>query len=111
MVFYRLGAGFLVGLSLPFMVKDLVYMTISNAFLRPHLKFRMERERLDKDRAVSTKMLDNYLKDTVGSFLIFWFVIGPVLYDAYIRKNDEQEKKDAAPKLNEIGHIEDDKYT
>jgi hypothetical protein len=49
MVFYRLGAGLICGLTLPFMVKDLVYMTLSNAFLRPHLKYRIEKERLHKD--------------------------------------------------------------
>jgi len=83
MVFYRLAAGFAFGVTLPFLVKDLVYMTISNAFLRPHLKYRLERERLDKDRAVSTKMLDNYVRDVFGSFLVFWIIIGPVVYQAY----------------------------
>ncbi len=85
MVFYRLGAGFLFGLTVPFLVKDLVYMTIANAFLRPHLKYRLERERLHKDRAVSTKMLDNYVKDVFGSFLLFWVAIGPIVYEAYFR--------------------------
>jgi hypothetical protein len=86
MVFTRLAAGFVCGLTLPFMVKDLVYMTLSNAFLRPHLKFRIEREHLHRDRATSTTMLDNYIKDVVGSFIVFWFAIGPVVYDAYFRK-------------------------
>jgi hypothetical protein len=99
MVFYRLGAGLIFGLTLPFMVKDLVYMTLSNAFLRPHLKFRIERERLHKDQAVSTRMLDSYLKDIFGSFLIFWAAIGPVVYEAYFRKSEmsQQEKLAAAP--------------
>lgn len=86
MVFYRLGAGFLFGLTLPFMVKDLVYMTISNAFLRPHLKYQLEKERLDKNRAVSTTMLDNYIKDVVSSFFIFWLAIGPVVYESYFKR-------------------------
>ena len=93
MVFYRLGAGFVFGLTLPFLVKDIVYMTIANAFLRPHLKYRLERERLDKDRAVSTKMLDNYVKDVVGSFLLFWLAIGPVVYEAYFKK-DQNEREE-----------------
>jgi hypothetical protein len=99
MVFYRLGAGLICGLTLPFMVKDLVYMTLSNAFLRPHLKYRIERERLHKDQAVSTRMLDSYLKDIFGSFLIFWAAIGPVVYEAYFRKSEmtQQEKQAAAP--------------
>ena len=109
MVFYRLAAGFAFGVTLPFVVKELVYMTISNAFLRPHLKYRLERERLDKDRAVSTKMLDNYVKDVFGSFLVFWLVIGPVVYQAYFKKDPALDQK--GPKREEIGHIEDDKYT
>ena len=88
MVFYRLGAGLIFGVTLPFMVKDLVYMTLSNAFLRPHLKFRIERERLHKDQAVSTRMLDSYLKDIFGSFVIFWAALGPVVYEAYFRKSE-----------------------
>ena len=94
MVFYRLGAGLIFGVTLPFMVKDLVYMTLSNAFLRPHLKFRIERERLHKDQAVSTRMLDSYLKDIFGSFVIFWAALGPVVYEAYFRKTEmtQQEK-------------------
>ena len=94
MVFYHLGAGLICGLTLPFMVKDLVYMTLSNAFLRPHLKFRIERERMHKDQAVSTRMLDSYLKDIFGSFLIFWAAIGPVIYEAHFKKSEmsQQEK-------------------
>jgi hypothetical protein len=92
MVFYRLAAGFAFGVTVPFLVKDLVYMTISNAFLRPHLKYRMEKERLDKDRAVSTTMLDNYVKDVFGSFIVFWFVLGPVIYEAYFKKDPKVDQ-------------------
>lgn len=93
MVFYRLGAGLIFGVTLPFMVKDLVYMTLSNAFLRPHLKFRIERERLHKDQAVSTRMLDSYLKDIFGSFVIFWAALGPVVYEAYFRKSEMTQQQ------------------
>lgn len=86
MVFTRLAAGFVVGLTVPFMVKDMVYMTIANAFLRPHLKFRIEKEKQDPGKAVTTQMLDSYLKDIVGSFLLFFVAIGPVVYDQYFKK-------------------------
>lgn len=43
MVFIKFGLGFLVGVSVPFMVHNTVYMTIANSFLRPHLKFRIEK--------------------------------------------------------------------
>jgi hypothetical protein len=49
MVFGRLGFGFAVGVTVPFLVNDMVYMTIANSFLRPHLKFRIERDKLKKD--------------------------------------------------------------
>ena len=90
MVFYRLGAGFLVGIAVPFMVKDLVYMTIASSFLRPHLKWRIQREKLHKDKAVTTQMLDGYVKDVVGSFLLFWVAIGPIVYEAYFKKEPSQ---------------------
>jgi hypothetical protein len=57
--------GFVVGCAVPFLVNDMIYMTIANSFLRPHLKFRIERERLHKDQAVPTAMLDSYLKDAI----------------------------------------------
>lgn len=56
-------------------------------------------------------MLDNYIKDVVSSFFIFWLAIGPVVYESYFKKQDDQQQKQVAPKLNEIGKIEDDKYT
>jgi hypothetical protein len=86
MVFTRLACGFAVGIAVPFMVKDMVYMTIANAFLRPHMKYRIEKERLDPNKAVTTNMLDSYIKDVIGSFLLFFLAIGPVVYDQYFKK-------------------------
>lgn len=56
----------------------------------------MDREALDKNKAVSTQMLDSYLKDVVGSFLLFFIVIGPVTYQSWwnvkqIKENEVQE--------------------
>ena len=86
MVFTRLGFGFLVGVGIPYMVNDMVYMTIANSFLRPHLKYMIDRERISKDKAVTTQMLDAYVKDVVGSFFLFFIAIGPVVYDSYFKK-------------------------
>ncbi len=110
MVFYRLGTGFICGLAIPYMVNDLVYMTISNSFLRPHLKYRIDKEGLSKDHAVNLNMLDSYIKDVIGSFLLFWIAIGPVVYESCIKKNQAVEEAKKAPKRDEIGNIEDDKY-
>lgn len=93
MVFVRLGLGIFVGVAVPFMVKDMVYMTIANSFLRPHLKYRIERERLHKDKAVTTGMLDSYVKDVVGSFLLFFVAIGPVVYECYFKKVKPEDEK------------------
>lgn len=49
MVFLRLGLGLASGIAIPFMVNDMVYMTIANSFLRPHLRFQIEREKLKKE--------------------------------------------------------------
>lgn len=80
------------------MVDHTVYMTIANSFLRPHLKYRIEKEKLQKDRAIPVSMLDAYIKDMVGSFLLFWVVIGPVVYQTYFKKQP-------------VSFSEDDKYT
>jgi hypothetical protein len=113
MVFYRLGFGLFAGIAIPFMVKDMVYMTIANSFLRPHLKFRIEREQISKEKAVSVQMLDSYVKDVVGSFLLFFVAIGPVVYENYFKKQKVlgEDGEPLPPQKDEIGHIQEDKYT
>ena len=39
-------------------------------------------------------MLDNYIKDTVSSFVLFFFVIGPVVYKCYFKKEEKEEVED-----------------
>ncbi len=92
MVFTKLGLGLVAGMTIPFMVSHNIYMTIANAFLRPHLQFRIEREKMKKELAIPTYMLDSYIKDVVGSFLLFFVVIGPVVYQEFTgRKLQEQQ--------------------
>lgn len=110
MVFVRIGMGVFVGFAVPFMVKDMVYMTIANSFLRPHLRFRIERDLMQKDKAVSTTMLDSYLKDVIGSFLLFFVAIGPVVYECYFKKVDPEDEK-KMPQKDVIGEVQEDKYT
>lgn len=111
MVFTRLGAGFICGIAVPFLVNDMVYMTIANSFLRPHLKFIIERERLKRDQAVPTQMIDSYLKDVIGSFLLFFIAIGPVVYESTIKKTTGAGAAGGTGRKEEVGEIEDDKYT
>lgn len=108
MVFLKLGLGLCTGIAVPFLVNEMTYMTIANSFLRPHLKYRIEREKLHKDKAVSTQMLDSYVKDVVGSFFLFFVAIGPVIYYSYFKK---KQMEDMIPKKDEVGKIDDDKYT
>jgi hypothetical protein len=108
MVFTRLGLGFIVGCAVPFFVNEMVYMTIANSFLRPHLRYQIERAKLKKEQAVSTYLLDSYVKDVVGSFFLFFVAIGPVVYSTVIKKRQAENN---IPKRDEIGQVEDDKYT
>lgn len=39
-------------------------------------------------------MLDNYLKDVARSFLLFFIVIGPVIYKDYFAKPKIEESKE-----------------
>lgn len=86
MVFTRIGLGIMVGIAVPFMVNEMVYLTIANSFLRPHLRYRIERSKLKEELAVPTRLLDSYIKDVVGSFFLFFIAIGPVVYYTVIKK-------------------------
>ena len=85
MVFFKLSVGLISGVTLPFLVNEMTYMTIANSFLRPHLKFKIQRDNLEENKAVPTQMLDAYVKDVVGSFFMFFVVIGPVIYESYFK--------------------------
>ena len=87
MVFFRLGLGLVTGITIPMIVHHNVYMTIANSFLRPHLRFQIEQAKLTKDHATQTETLDSYIKDVVGSFLLFFVAIGPVVYYTHFKKD------------------------
>ena len=108
MVFVKLTVGFLTGVTIPFFVNEMTYMTIANAFLRPHLKFKIQKDNLETNKAIPIPMLDAYVRDVVGSFLMFFVVIGPVIYESYIKQKKLEE---IIPKREEAGKIVDDKYT
>jgi len=108
MVFLKLTLGFITGVTVPIFVNEMTYMTIANAFLRPHLKFKIQKANLETNKAVPTQMLDAYVKDVVSSFFMFFVVIGPVLYESYFK---QKQLDDAMPKREELGKVSDDKYT
>jgi hypothetical protein len=88
MVFNRLGAGFITGMFISCNAHEYVYMTIASCFVRPHWRFqKLKKERISKEMAVPTELLDSYVKDVLGSFALFWVIIIPVFYKAYISKD------------------------
>ena len=95
MVFVRFAAGLTVGLTLPLMCHENVYLLIATSFLRPHLKYRMEAASRHKDIAISTDSLDSYLIDVAKSFVLFFILIGPVVYKTHYLGED------LTPKSNE----------
>ena len=80
MVFYRIGAGVFVGIVVPLISPNIIYMAIANGFLRPHLAFRILKQKRGPYVATSTQMLDTYLKDVFSSILLFPFVLVPLAY-------------------------------
>ena len=62
---------------------------------------------MDKNKAITYQMIDDYLKDVFKSFLIFFIVIGPLVYQEYFKKEEHTKE---LPKTDQDGLIED-KYT
>ena len=108
MVFLRLGLGFVTGLTIPLLVHDNIYLTIASSFLRPHLRFRIEQSKLTKAHATQTETLDTYLKDVVGSFLLFFVAIGPVVYYTYF--SNKLDKKMQGEEEEQEQKVIEDKY-
>ena len=93
MVFNRLGAGFITGMFITCNAHEYVYYTIASCFVRPHWRFqKLKRERVAKEMAVPTELLDSYLKDVLSSFALFWIIIGPVCWKAYFSKDGFAER-------------------
>ena len=106
MVFNRIFGGFVFGMAVPMLVHENVYLTIATCFLRPHLKFRMENEKRNKDLAIPTAALDDYLIDMGKSFFLFFLLIGPVAYKTYIKKENIFESSEDQ-QANSVHKIED----
>ena len=93
MVFNRLGAGFITGMFITCNAHEYVYYTIASCFVRPHWRFqKLKRERVAKEMAVPTELLDSYVKDVLSSFALFWIIIGPVCWKAYFSKDGFAER-------------------
>ena len=54
MVFYGLAAGVVFGITFPMTCNEDIYLLLASSFLRPHLKWRIERAKQHKDLAIST---------------------------------------------------------
>ena len=49
----------------------------------------MVKQQRDPNKAVPVRELDYYVKDIARSFLLFFLMIGPVMYKTYILKQDD----------------------
>ena len=63
-------------------------MFMASSLLRPHLAFRIQRSKMDKDAALTNEMLDSYLKDVLKSTLFFFFACPIMVYKIYIKKEE-----------------------
>jgi len=59
----------------------------------------LKKKYYSKDHALDTQLLDIYLRDTIGSFFLFWIMIGPISYKIFVKK----ENMDGFQYLNEFG--------
>ena len=54
MVFMRIGAGLLLGITIPFICHENIYLTIASTLLHPHIKYMQVVKNRDARHATST---------------------------------------------------------
>ena len=84
---FFLGIG--CGVTLPFATHKNVSKLMSVCFLQPHMKYRMEKEMRDPSLAINVGKLDDYILDVGKSTLLFFLLLGPVMYKTYYLKEGE----------------------
>ena len=89
MVFTRIGLGFITGVTISMNCHENIYMFIQTCFVRPHWRFnRIRSQEYTKDHALDVNLLDSYVKDTLGSFALFWVMLIPMCYKTYVQGLD-----------------------
>ena len=83
------------GVAYPLFCDENMYMFLASSLLRPHLAYRIQRSKMDKDAALTNEILDSYLKDVFKSTLFFLFACPIMVYKIYIKK-DEVFQEDSA---------------
>ena len=86
MVFGLFFLGIGCGVTLPFVVHKNLSTAMSICFLQPHLKYQLEKEKLNPNVAVDVGRVDDYILDVGKSALLFFVLIGPVMYKTYYLK-------------------------
>ena len=81
---FFLGIG--CGVTLPFVVHKNLSKAMAVCFLQPNMKYRIEKERRDPNLAIDTARVDAYILDVGKSTLLFFILLGPVLYRTYYLK-------------------------
>ena len=89
MVFTRIALGMATGITISMNSPEYIYLVITNCFLRPHWRYQiLKKKYYSKDHALDTNLLDIYIRDIVGSFLLFWIMIGPISYKTFVKKEN-----------------------
>merc|ERR1712070_561036 len=69
-------------------------MFIQTCFVRPHWRFnRIRAQEYTKDHALDVNLLDSYVKDTLGSFALFWVMLIPMCYKTYVKGIDINQEQ------------------
>jgi hypothetical protein len=64
-------------------------MIIGSCLLRPHISYRRDKAKFYTEKhALDTNLLDQYVKDTVLSFGLFFILVPAAFWKIYIKKED-----------------------
>ena len=113
MVFVRFFAGLTTGIILPMVVHENVHYCLASCFLEPHLKYQYVKEKRGPHLAIPVHELDTYFKSIITNFGLFFVIIGPTLYQTYVKKQNiltENHESELADQLSEDMTKESDSY-
>lgn len=107
MVFTRLGFGFICGVAYPMYCHEQIYILLATSFMRPHLKWRMDKDALPENGAITNEMLDAYVKDLVTS-TIFFFMTAPMIFKrVYWDKEENPMRSPEQKEEKKLHEVED----
>ena len=96
MVFGQFLFGLGCGITLPFMVHKNIYEAMVFSFYWPHLRYRQEKTKRDPNLAIPVESLDRYVLDVGKSTLLFFALLGPIIYRTYWAKDHQEIGKNTS---------------